>query len=428
MSCLNPMIRIPVDPLIPLDKSGTFAHLTFTNEKAAHLTGNWKVHNDGVVLPRYVTPLEYLFQIQENYPKAQPIPCGKCEACILLRRSIWTQRILAHAKSYPDTSFFCTFTYDPAYVHTGIKGYQKEGEPDYLDDVLTFDIADFQAMKKRIQSDIRYIFRDLPPEERPKLSFFACAEYGEVTLRPHFHCIFFGLPLTFFCTKSEIKHHGAFKRSAYLSKKWGRGFVSIARMNDAMAQYVAGYVLKKVGTNHYRQSIDQYYTAIFCEWLDTLDDKKAWMDGIGLDGDPEDYFESPTVPLEEYRGKLRAKVPEGYVQDEKRWSTPGIGKEWYDAHKAEILRIDAEGHFSDKAVGLFKWPVKPAPYFDSMLDRTDNAKLVLLKAQRKRETEARLRLKLNSGQTIHEITQQNYNTVMAKFSRKKLRDNLQKTF
>lgn len=71
--------------------------------------------------------------------------------------------------------------------------------------------------------------------------FFVCGEYGDTSLRPHYHAILFGQ--TFFdgvpCGKDIFS-------SAILSSLWPQGFSSFGSVTYQSAAYCAGYVLKKV--------------------------------------------------------------------------------------------------------------------------------------------------------------------------------------
>lgn len=61
--------------------------------------------------------------------------------------------------------------------------------------------------------------------------FFACGEYGDRTERPHYHVALFGLGPEF---------------SKSITTTWPHGFVSVYEFNDLTAQYIAGYVVKKM--------------------------------------------------------------------------------------------------------------------------------------------------------------------------------------
>lgn len=65
-----------------------------------------------------------------------------------------------------------------------------------------------------------------------RLRYFLVGEYGEKSLRPHFHVLLFGLPLS---ASSE----------KLIQETWGRGFVHLGEVNQHTIAYTVGYVLKK---------------------------------------------------------------------------------------------------------------------------------------------------------------------------------------
>jgi hypothetical protein len=66
--------------------------------------------------------------------------------------------------------------------------------------------------------------------EPVRFRFFASGEYGERTLRPHYHAILFGLE-----DRPEIQD------------TWPHGFVRVDPLSTAAIAYVAGYCSKKIG-------------------------------------------------------------------------------------------------------------------------------------------------------------------------------------
>nr|QJB20591.1 MAG: replication initiator protein [Microvirus sp.] len=136
--------------------------------------------------------------------------CGQCLPCRVKRRRIWTHRILLEALCYEENSFL-TLTYKN----------QPEGG--------TLVPRDFQLWLKR--------FREaLSEDDRPTIRFFGVGEYGDKSGRPHYHAALFGagrdvLPL--------------------VQKTWSKdgeslGHVMLGSLTLASAQYIAGYVTKKM--------------------------------------------------------------------------------------------------------------------------------------------------------------------------------------
>lgn len=125
--------------------------------------------------------------------------CGQCRVCRLNRRREWTARIVIESAGYP-VNTFATFTYSDASL-------PADGS---LSDVhwreLTKDVG----------------FR-----------YFGVGEYGERTMRAHYHAVFFGLdPL---------------KAGAFLTARWPYGFVHVGMdVTLAVARYIASYTVKKL--------------------------------------------------------------------------------------------------------------------------------------------------------------------------------------
>lgn len=156
-------------------------------------------------------------------PKAEGVriivPCGRCLGCLLARGRDWTVRCL-HESRYHDSTLFLTLTYDDEHLH------QYLSHP-------SLNPPDMQRFFKRLRKAghvVRYLY---------------CGEYGEVTDRPHYHAIVFGLVL------SDLKVH---KRcdgydlytSAILESTWKMGNCLVAFATPETMAYTAGYTVKKL--------------------------------------------------------------------------------------------------------------------------------------------------------------------------------------
>lgn len=130
-------------------------------------------------------------------------PCGQCIPCRLNRRRLWTHRILLEAMKH-EQNCFITLTYAPDF-------YPANG---------SLNPRDLQLFIKRL--------RDRIPD---KIRYYAVGEYGDNTHRAHYHAILFGVGLD----------------SADLIRDcWTLGFVDVGSCTLESAQYVAGYVVKKM--------------------------------------------------------------------------------------------------------------------------------------------------------------------------------------
>jgi hypothetical protein len=114
------------------------------------------------------------------------------------------------------------------------------------------------------------------------LKYYVCAEYGEKTARPHYHYALFGFPT---CTDIDSrKKHKRFTECScnncqYLQKKWGKGHIFLGDLTQDSAQYVAGYVTKKLtneNNEHTARILDGRYPEFGRASLKPALGKEAW--------------------------------------------------------------------------------------------------------------------------------------------------------
>jgi len=111
----------------------------------------------------------------------------------------------------------------------------------------TLEKTHFQKFMKRLR------------KKHGAMRYFHCGEYGETTLRPHYHALLFGFRPNdpeLFSTEGEIKLY----QSKSLENTWGLGHTTFGDLTFESAAYVARYVTKKItgkaAKDHYRE-IDQ---------------------------------------------------------------------------------------------------------------------------------------------------------------------------
>ena len=96
---------------------------------------------------------------------------------------------------------------------------------------------DIQLFMKRL----RYLCPSL------KLRYFACGEYGDYSMRPHYHLAIFGYPSCSRGISRFSRHSGSCCPSCdIVLKAWGQGQVILGTLETKSAAYIAGYVLKKL--------------------------------------------------------------------------------------------------------------------------------------------------------------------------------------
>lgn len=127
--------------------------------------------------------------------------------CRITRRRLWTHRMLLEQMKSAD-SCFVTLT------------YSEENIPDGA----TLNPEDPRNWLKKLRKSLG----DL------RIRYFLVGEYGEQSDRPHYHAALFGIGTEY---------------TGLIDEKWGLGFTYTGDLTKDSAQYVAGYVTKKM-TKH----------------------------------------------------------------------------------------------------------------------------------------------------------------------------------
>lgn len=145
------------------------------------------------------------------------LPCGQCIGCRLEHSRQWAVRCMHEAQMHK-SSLFLTLTYDDSSLQS-----------------WSLVPRDLQLFMKRLRK-----FSVEP------IRFYACGEYGEISSRPHFHVLAFGLDLE---DKEYLRTTRGGHRlytSAALDRLWGKGQCWIGAVSFESAAYCARYVLKKL--------------------------------------------------------------------------------------------------------------------------------------------------------------------------------------
>lgn len=161
---------------------------------------------------------------------SSPFGCGQCNPCRFNNRRLKTHRMVLESQLH-DYSSFATLT------------YTDENVPYGYSDVVTKKVvyghllrSDYQKFLKRLRKNY-----DAP------IRYFACGEYGEEKFRPHFHFALFGFPP---CYYPELNQHQRKKCKCppcdLIRKSWSKGDTSNDYLTHESAQYIAGYVTKKM--------------------------------------------------------------------------------------------------------------------------------------------------------------------------------------
>jgi hypothetical protein len=163
--------------------------------------------------------------------------CGGCYPCRINGRRIWTGRILLESLFVPETSFV-TLTYEDRHVPINELGLEVLHRKDYERFIRQFKRSAFG----------------------PNVRYYGVAEYGDKSLRPHYHFILFGvgaqwLPEITKAWSVRIKPKDvtrkAMKEGRIFRDNKNRlcetiGYVHVDPLIPERAAYAARYVVKKM--------------------------------------------------------------------------------------------------------------------------------------------------------------------------------------
>lgn len=147
------------------------------------------------------------------------LPCGRCIGCRIDRSRQWALRCVHESKMH-EHNCFVTLTYDDQHVPQS----------------YSIDLRHVQLFMKRLR-------KHFAPA---KIRFYACGEYGDRGLRPHYHLLLFGIDFPDKKLRSHRQKNPVYT-SAILQALWPEGSHEISAVNFRSAAYCARYVMKKMG-------------------------------------------------------------------------------------------------------------------------------------------------------------------------------------
>ena len=222
---------------------------------------------------------------RENGIEKMEVGCGKCLGCRMDYRRMWAMRI-AHEASlheFAGGNCFITLTYrDKSACET----LEQFNNGYYVPNDWSLHPKHFTDFMKRL----RKFF------EPQKVRYYYVGEYGRkckhgIDLqmvkcplcnvgRPHFHACLFN------CSFQDLEPYqsdgGVIRYTSWsLEKLWKYGFVDVGELNYTSAQYVAGYMLKKITGE---KAVD-WYTSVDLDGVVTfLEPEYARMSRGGTSG------------------------------------------------------------------------------------------------------------------------------------------------
>lgn len=162
------------------------------------------------------------------------VPCGKCNICLQNKRREWSIRI-GHEMQYAKSAFFLTLTYDDDHVVYGdgaltlvpmdtvqfIKALRyRQNQVLLMKDLYHYE----PRVSKKGKSVLKRVY------DWPQMKYYLIGEYGEQTLRPHYHLICFNL-------RKEVADN--------IGQVWTKGLYHVGTVTQNSIDYVTGYVMKK---------------------------------------------------------------------------------------------------------------------------------------------------------------------------------------
>lgn len=160
------------------------------------------------------------------------LPCGTCILCRSEQARQWAVRI-HHEAQLTDNNCFITLTYSDQHL-------PPHGSLQY---------ANLVKFWKRLR-------RSLDRQQRARLRYYAVGEYGDESLRPHYHACVFGHDFKGPDSRTLRSGTTPLWTSSALEKLWGLGQVAVGQLNFATARYTASYIVKKLNSKQTYRRID----------------------------------------------------------------------------------------------------------------------------------------------------------------------------
>lgn len=136
--------------------------------------------------------------------------CGQCLPCRINRRRLWTGRLMLEAHLH-EVSAFVTLTYDEDHVPS-------------------------QLVPRDMQLFLKKLRKRIAPQ---KVRFYGVGEYGDISFRPHYHLVVFGLGgLVVGRHSKECK--------CVVCESWGVGLCHVGEVTPESVAYTVQYVTKRM--------------------------------------------------------------------------------------------------------------------------------------------------------------------------------------
>lgn len=154
--------------------------------------------------------------------KRVSVPCGRCNYCLANKRADWSFR-LNQEHLNASSAHFITLTYEDSQIpRTNTCSLPRSTASQDLGTPVLFkkDVQDFNKRLRKAQAE----------QSDDKLRFYTVGEYGDQTMRPHYHSIMFNLVPPIVARITDI---------------WGKGQTLVGTVTPASIHYVTKYVINR---------------------------------------------------------------------------------------------------------------------------------------------------------------------------------------
>lgn len=281
------------------------------------------------------------------------VPCGNCIGCRLRKSEEWATRMMLENMSYNNNdTYFVTLTYNEENLP---KNRSLE-----LNQITRFLDTLRKSQKNKYNSN--------------GFRYYLAGEYGDISKRPHYHIIIYGLKLDSndeYCIKFYTKtSYGDLYISNYLADIWKKGYVVIAKVSWRTCAYVARYVTKKL----IGQASETYKEL----GIEPEKARMSRMPGISHDYFIKNYKNIYTVIDDD--GKEYIKDYIILPEDSKKRNIPKYYDKLLLDHDPELYskvksykidKMNKLGYFDESTERIYKPPVVSKEYFNDLKEKND---------------------------------------------------------
>lgn len=297
------------------------------------------------------------------------VGCGQCNNCRINKQREWTCRLMLESY-FHEESVFVTLTYSDDHV------------PRSVDHHLDLQPSDMTKFIKRLRHNMT------------KLKHFTVGEYGDLTHRPHYHSMLFGVDTSSIEHKIDLawtQQPEGWPEDILTFKTTDKthiGFTDVGLFSPERAAYIANYTVKRLGVDHkdLGDRHPEYATMSTNPGIALSDPVIKYLADIMLGKSGSDYIkttgdvfqciriEGSILPLAEtLRKKLRTYlgIPQTRPERLQFFDQVGKGREpiplnyefeekwWEDRkhHKHDIVNKETiRGRYEQKKAGITELP------------------------------------------------------------------------